>query len=270
MLSRDVLCADFRKLGVEAGDTVMLHASIRAVGRLIGGPDQIHLALKAALTGNGTLVMYASCPEFYDEVGRGNLTADEERLVLTHLPAFDPYADRCQRDNGALVELLRTAGGVLVNEHVARFVAWGRLARHLVAPQPWNFPFGHGSLLERFAAADGRILLLGSDHDAVTFLHYTEHVADIPDKRIARFKVPVLEQGTRVWRDMEEVDTSGQGAHPNWPDRLFATIVDGFLEQTKNRGGQVGNAESFLFSARALHEYALPVMHELARSPIRS
>ena len=69
---------------------------------------------------------------------------------------------------------------------------------------------------------------------------------------------------------MEEVDTSGQGAHPHWPDRLFATIVDGFLEQTKNRGGQVGNAESFLFSARALHEYALPVMHELARSPIRS
>ena len=135
-------------LGVEAGDTVMLHASIRAVGRIIGGPDQIHLALKEALTGSGTLVMYASCPEFYDEVGRGNLSADEERMVLAHLPAFDPYADRCQRDNGALVELLRTCGGVLVNEHVARFVAWGRLARHLVAPQPWNFPFGHGSLLE--------------------------------------------------------------------------------------------------------------------------
>ena len=103
----------------------------------------------------------------------------------------------------------------------------------------------------------------------MTFLHYTEHVADIPDKRIARFKVPVLEDGARVWRDMEEVDTSSQGAHASWPDRLFSQIVDGFLAQTQNRGGQVGNAESFLFSAGALHAYALPVMHELAGSPIR-
>ena len=269
MHSRQKLCDDFRRLGVQPGDTVMLHASIRAVGRIVGGPDQIHLALKDALTGNGTLVMYASCPEFYDEVGRGNLTADEEREVLAHLPAFDPYADRSQRDNGALVELFRTHGGVLVNAHVARFVVWGRLARHLIEPQPWNYPFGSGSLLERFADADGRILLLGSDHDAVTFLHYTEHVADIPDKRVARFKVPLLEDGVRVWREMEEFDTSSQGAHPHWPDRFFAHIVDGFLAQTQNRGDQVGDAASFLFSARALHEYALPTMHELAGSPLR-
>ena len=26
---------------------------------------------------------------------------------------------------------------------------------------------------------DGKIVLLGSDHDAVTFFHYVEHVADI-------------------------------------------------------------------------------------------
>jgi len=33
--------------------------------------------------------------------------------------------------------------------------------------------------------------LLGSDHDAVTFLHHVEHVATIPDRRVARFQVPV-------------------------------------------------------------------------------
>jgi aminoglycoside N3'-acetyltransferase len=37
-------------LGVEPGDIVMLHASVRAVGEVAGGPDQIHLALKDALT----------------------------------------------------------------------------------------------------------------------------------------------------------------------------------------------------------------------------
>jgi Aminoglycoside 3-N-acetyltransferase len=42
----------------------------------------------------------------------------------------------------------------------------------------------------------------------VTFLHYVEHVADIPGKRIARYQVPVMENGCRVWRAMEEFGPS--------------------------------------------------------------
>ena len=45
-----------------------------------------------------------------------------------------------------------------------------------------------GSLLDRFVTDDGQILLLGCDHDNVTFLHYVEHIVDIPDKRVARLK----------------------------------------------------------------------------------
>jgi aminoglycoside 3-N-acetyltransferase len=48
----------------------MLHASVRAVGPVAGGPDEIHLALKDALTEEGTLAMYAGCPRYFDEVGR--------------------------------------------------------------------------------------------------------------------------------------------------------------------------------------------------------
>ena len=80
MFSRAELADAFSVLGVAAGDTVMVHASIRAVGAIAGGPDQIHLALKHVLTEDGTLVMYASCPELVDEVGRGNLTPDQERM----------------------------------------------------------------------------------------------------------------------------------------------------------------------------------------------
>lgn len=77
MYSTAELANDFRKLGIGAADTVMLHASVRAVGEVAGGPDQIHLALKAVLTSQGTLMMYASCPRYYDEVGRGNLTMEQ-------------------------------------------------------------------------------------------------------------------------------------------------------------------------------------------------
>jgi len=266
MYSRQELANGFRGLGIAQGDTLMVHASVRAVGEVAGGADQIHLALKDALTADGTLMMYASCPAHYDEVGRGNLSADQEREVIDKLPSFDPHTARSQRENGALVELFRTYPGSVVNAHVARFVVWGRHAAHLISTQPWHYAFGHESALDRFAQLDGKILLLGCDHDTVTFLHYAEHIVDIPDKRVSRFKVPVSDGGTRVWRDMEEFDTS-DGAHPNWPDRFFARLVDTFLAATSNHGGRVGDAQCFLLDARGLLTFALPMMQAVAANP---
>ena len=264
MHSRASLARDLSSLGLAPGATVMVHASVRAVGSVAGGPDQIHLAIKDAVGPEGTLLMYASAPEGYDEVGRGTLTADVEAELLEKLPAFDAETARSARDNGALVEMLRTYPGSRVNDHVARFVAWGKHAGHLFAEQPWDYAFGAGSALERFVALDGKILLLGSDHDTVTFLHYAEHVGDFPDKRVARYLVPVLEHGHRVWRPMEEFDTSDDGAHAHWPPRFFAKIVDGHLRDTENRGGMVGDARSYVIDSRALLEDALRIMSRVA------
>jgi aminoglycoside 3-N-acetyltransferase len=267
MHSREELANGFRRLGIAPGDTVMLHASVRAVGEVAGGPDQIHLALKDALTADGTLMMYASCPSYYDEVGRGHLSADQERELLEKLPPFDPLTARSQRENGALVEFFRTYPGSTVNPHVARFVVWGKHAGALVSKQPWNYAFGRDSALDRFAQLEGKIVLLGSDHDTVTFLHYAEHIVEMPGKRVSKFRVPVAENGRRAWRDMEEFDTSDRGAHPNWPDRFFSRLVDTYLARTNNRGGHVGDARSFVLDSRGLLELALRVMTAVAADP---
>jgi aminoglycoside 3-N-acetyltransferase len=234
------------------------------VGAVAGGPDQIHLALKDALTLEGTLIMYASCPTYTDEIGRGHLTPDQERELLEKFPAFDPFSARADRENGTLVEFLRTWPGSTVNQHVTRFVVWGRRAGDLISSQPWNYAFGYGSALDRFVALDGKILLLGCDHDNVTFLHYAEHIVDIPDKRVAKFKVPIDENGARVWREMEEFDSSGAGAHPNWPDRFFGRLVDTYLRQSGNSGDRVGDARAFLLDSRGLLEFALQAMTAIA------
>ena len=142
VLSRAELAGDFRLLGLVPGDTVMVHASVKSVGEVAGGPDQIHLAIKDALTDTGTMMMYASCPDYYDDVGRGVYPGSTEREILEKMPPFDPLTARAARDNGTLVEFFRTYPGSLVNNHVARFVAWGAQARHLISEQPWDFPFG--------------------------------------------------------------------------------------------------------------------------------
>ncbi len=268
MYSIEELAKGLRTLGIRAGDTVMLHASVRAVGEVAGGPDQIHLALKSVLTSEGTLMMYASCPRYYDEVGRGNLTIEQERDILEKLPLFDPLTARSDRDNGTLVEFLGTYPDSAVNRHVARFVFWGKQSEHLMSSQPWNYALGSDSPLERFLMLDGKIVLLGSDHDAVTFLHYVEHIADFPGKRIARYRVPVMENGCRVWRAMEEFDTSGDGVHANWPDRFFAKIIDSLLTKTRNNGARVGNAMTYILSARELLDFALPLMKAVAEDAL--
>ncbi|HJU44123.1 MAG TPA: AAC(3) family N-acetyltransferase, partial [Vicinamibacterales bacterium] len=263
MRSRGELARDFTSLGIQPGDTLMVHASVRAVGPIAGGPDQIHLALKDALTDAGTLMMYAGCPIGYDDVGRGQLRALEERAVIAKQPPFDAVTARAAREHGVLVEFFRSFPGSLVNNHVARFVVWGREARYLISKQPWNYAFGKDSALERFVELNGKILLLGCDHDNVTFLHYAEHIVDIPDKRIARFEVPVLENGERVWKEMEEFDTATP-CHARFPDRFFAQIVNRQLSRTRNRGGRVGHAHSFLIDAKGLLELALVEMRHAA------
>src|SRR5260370_36945573 len=69
-----------------------------------------------------------------------------------------------------------------------------------------------------------------------------------------------MENGCRVWRAMEEFDTSGDGVHLNWPDRFFAKIVDSFLTKAGNNGARVGNAMTYILSARELLDFALPLI----------
>ena len=46
MFTRADLARDLRSLGLTEGDLVMVHASVRAVGEVAGGPDELHLAIK--------------------------------------------------------------------------------------------------------------------------------------------------------------------------------------------------------------------------------
>ena len=267
MYSRAQLTDAFRALGVEPGDVVMLHASVRAVGDVAGGPDEIHLALSDALGNRGTLMMYAGSPRYFDEVGRGEHSPEREAEIMEKLPPYDAATARAAQDHGVLAEFLRSYPGTQFSDHVTRFITRGSRAAELVRRTPWDYAFGHDSTLDRFVALNGKILLLGSDPDNVTFLHYVEHIADFSDKRIAQFKVPIMENGKRLWRDMAEFDTSGRGVHRNWPHDFFARIVAAYLAKAHNRGGRVGDAQSYLFLARELLAFARPVMERVAVDP---
>jgi aminoglycoside 3-N-acetyltransferase len=263
--TRTSLARDLRRLGLAPGQIVMLHASVRAVGRIIGGPDEIHLAVADAIAPGGTVMMYVGCQDGFDDVGRGAISPRDESAILAHQPAFDFQHARAARDFGALAEFFRSYPGTICSEAVcARMAARGDGAAWLLADPPWNYGFGRDSPLDKLCASGGKVLLLGSRHDEVTLLHYAEHIAPFEGKRVARYKVPVLRDGARVWVDCEEFNTSGEGVHANWAENAFELIVGDFIAKRAGmpecRVGHVGLAASVLLDAAELVTHSVPIM----------
>ena len=57
-ITKSRLIADFEKLGIKPTNTIMLHASVKAIGWIVGGPDVVIQALLDVLGKEGTLMMY--------------------------------------------------------------------------------------------------------------------------------------------------------------------------------------------------------------------
>jgi aminoglycoside 3-N-acetyltransferase len=268
--TRAELAAALSDLGLKAGGVVMIHASVRAMGPTFGGPDEIIRAVEDAVAPGGTLMMYVSCAFGFDDVGRNIMSPEEETVVRAHQPPFDFQTARANREFGALAEFFRSTPGTICSEQVcARMAARGAKAAWFTADAPLSYGFGKASPLAKLCEADGHVLLLGSNHDEVTLLHHAEHIADFPDKRIARYVVPLMRNGKRTWVPCEEFDTS-ERAHESWPDKFFEQVVDDFIERHDGtdacRTGRVGDADTVLLSAPKLVDHAVRTMVRQAKS----
>ena len=65
----DDLADDLRRLGVGPGDVLIVHSSLRAIGFVVGGPQAVIDALRAAIGPTGTLTMPAHTADRSDPAG---------------------------------------------------------------------------------------------------------------------------------------------------------------------------------------------------------
>ncbi|HEY0396126.1 MAG TPA: aminoglycoside 3-N-acetyltransferase [Candidatus Elarobacter sp.] len=262
-ITRAQLARDAATIGLAPGDTVMIHASLRAVGKpILGGADALIDAVFDAIGPAGTMLMYVGCESPFDDVGRAYFSPEEEALFLAECPPFDPATARASREFGALAEIFRSRPGVRCSAHVgARMAAYGPRTDDLLTPASLADGHGIGSPLERLYA-EGKVLLIGSDLDEVTLLHYAEAIAPIADKRVVHVKAPLLVDGVRTWVEYTEYDSS-TGVR-EWEERFFAQIMERFIASGAPRRGRVGDAESYLFGARELVDFAVPIIVQSA------
>jgi aminoglycoside N3'-acetyltransferase len=255
VISRDRLVADLARLGVRTGDALMVHASLRSLGPVEGGPDAVLAALDGAVGESGTLLMVlgaAGVPEWSREptpAGIAEALAAGRPFAAGRTPA-DPEV-------GYLAERFRLRSGTRVTDHpLGRFGARGARAAQLLADAPWDDYYGPGSPLDRLREVGGRVLRLGADRDTVTLLHLAEYLVPLERKRRVRKHVLVDSPGGALVRPVEALDDSA--GIVDWPgEDYFALLLTDYLAGGLGRSGRVGNAPSELIDARDLLDFAV-------------
>lgn len=250
------LARDLQALGLRAGDIVMVHASLKAVGPVEGGGATLAQALFDAVVPTGGILAFGSWDESpYMETLNGARLDDDVRM---RWPAFDPVHARTYRGFGMLNEFLRTLPGAERSPHPDASMIGVGAAAPMVRHHPLGCAYGPGSPLERLVEADGRVLLLGAPLDSLTILHYAEAVADIPGKRRVSYEMPMRsEDGRTHWVMAEDFDSNGIldcFAAEGCMDAVESIARD-FIREQPHLQGRVGAAHCYLFEAATLVRY---------------
>jgi aminoglycoside N3'-acetyltransferase len=249
----ETLRDDLRRLDVRAGDTLMIHASLRAIGPLRDGPETLLDALDAAVGDDGTLLMILGAEIAHDFVNR--LPEPERLTVLAGTPPFDPATAPIFHEVGYFAEVFRRREGTLVTDNPSgRFGARGRRAQELLADAPWHDYYGPGSPLDRLCRVGGRILRMGANPDTTTVLHFAEYRADLPAKRRVRRHYRCLGPEGPETRAVECLDD--EHGIVDWPgEDYFATILRDYLAKGRAKEGRIGRAPSELIEAADLADF---------------
>lgn len=199
-VTTESLFAELRSLGIQAGEIVIVHASLSALGWVNGGPVAVVEALLRAVGPGGTVVMPTQSagltdPETWEAPPVPHAWLDTIRDTM---PAYDPRVTPT-REMGRIAELFRTWPGALRSEHPSTsFAALGPLAREITRNHALEDPLGQSSPLGTLYRLAAKVLLIGVDFDRCTALHLAEDMA-WPERPKTREGAPLTVDGQRRW-----------------------------------------------------------------------
>jgi aminoglycoside 3-N-acetyltransferase len=242
------LLQDLVALGLEAGDTVIVHSSLSKLGWVVGGAQTVVESLCALITSEGTIIMPTHSSNWTEPAQWSNPPLPQEWLpeIYAALPAFDP-AITPTTAMGAVVECFRHVPGVARSNHPwASFAAWGRHTNEVTQDHRLEEGMGEHSPLARAYDLDARVLLLGVDHGNNSSLHLCEHRAEWVGKRREIQGAAIMVDGTRSWVHYEHLA-------PDSDD--FVLLGDDFDATGQTNSGTVGVGPAKLMDVRPLVDF---------------
>ncbi|MGP3928525.1 aminoglycoside N(3)-acetyltransferase [Nonomuraea sp. KM88] len=243
MVTNDRLIADLAALGVEYGQVLLVHSSLRSIGHVEGGAGAVVSALRGALGPGGTLVVPTGTSANSDTSAHhratiAGMSPDEVAAYRARMPPYDPATTPTDA-MGRIPEHVRTLREALRSAHPqTSFAAVGPQAGEIIDGHARDCLLGERSPLARLYDTGATVLLLGVGYDRCTAFHLAEYrYTRRPPRRTYR---AVVDDGDgRTWYAFEDVALD---------DSDFAVVGAAFERTGVVRIGRVGQAPARLFS----------------------
>lgn len=201
-----------KSVGLQAGDSVMVHTSLGKIGYVCGGAQAVIEALIETVGEDGTIMMPTQSWKNLDPETGVHWDADEADWdrIRENWPAYNK-AITPTNTMGAVAEMFRSWPGAVRSDHPARSVAaWGKNADYLIKNHDLSDIFGDASPVGKLYQLDGKVLLIGVDYDKNTSLHLADVRAEYPGKHTCIEHSAVMENGKRVWKAYETLSVDGE------------------------------------------------------------
>ena len=193
-------------LGIAAGDTLILHVSLKSFGYLIGGAAMVIDTVLGCIGPQGTLVMpsqsvYNMNPKFWQYPPAPEEWHDDIRETM--LP-YDPQRTPVDDALGAVAAYFYRYPNVYRSAHpLYSFCACGKDAQKLLENHPLDYGLGTASPLQKLYDADAKILMLGTTFETNTSLHLAEYFANRPN---IEESAPMMVEGKKQWVSFKNID----------------------------------------------------------------
>lgn len=243
--SKETLKLQFQKLGITAGDHLMVHSSLKSIGWVAGGAQAVVEALMEVVTPQGTLVMPSQSADNSDPVYwmAPPIPENWHQPTRDEMPAYDPHLTN-MRGMGKIPECMHRHPSTIRSPHPTHsFIAWGRFAEEWMHEHPLDDSFGLTSPLGKMMHQDVKILFIGTNFDSCTALHYAEFVQ--PNRTTSPQGAAMFVNGVRQWVAYECVDMDSD----RFPD--IAKDFPGAITK-----GMLGQASVQLTAMQPLVEFA--------------
>jgi len=205
-ITADSIADDLRDLGVESGQTLLVHSSLSSLGWVCGGAPAVVDALQRVVGEAGTVVMPTHSPGNMDPADMGNPPVPESwyETVREETPPYRPRLTPTQ-GMGAIPESFRSYPGVRRSDHPqVSSAAWGADADFVTEGHTVEYSLGEESPLARVYELGGEVLYLGTTHGSSTSIHLAEYRARV-DLETRTGAAAVLVDGEREWIEFEDV-----------------------------------------------------------------
>jgi aminoglycoside 3-N-acetyltransferase len=236
------------KLGINQGDTILIHSSLSSLGWTCGGEQAVIMALLQAVGEEGTLVMPSHSGDISDPAKWKNPPVPKQWIeqIYKNMPAFDLDFSPV-RGMGRIASLFRTLPNAVRSNHPqVSFSAIGKNAKiitdnHVLTPQ-----LGMNTPLGKLYELKAKVLLLGVGYDSCTSFHLAESLCDKMPK--VTMGAAMIENNERVWKWFEDFDYDS--------DKDFEILGAHFDETGHVRIRRIGNAVCKIFDIKTGVDYA--------------